>query len=69
MHQHSLEELARQHRAELRNQAAHSKKPQRFFADLPRQSVRERTGWTLVDLGLRLVAEHNRATSPRPAGS
>jgi|HubBroStandDraft_2_1064218.scaffolds.fasta_scaffold850026_2 hypothetical protein len=69
MNQQALEVLASQHRAELRDNAAHVRKPQRFFTDLPRQSVRERTGWTLVDLGLKLVAEHSRAASPRPAGS
>jgi hypothetical protein len=36
-----------------------------------RQSLRARTGWRLVDLGLRLALQSDprNAASPRPAGS
>jgi hypothetical protein len=66
MNQQSLEILASQRRAELREQAAHVQPPRRFWAGMPRQSVREWTGWTLVDLGLKLVAQHSRAAAARP---
>jgi hypothetical protein len=29
-------------------------------------SLRERTGWTLVDFGLKLVAQPHRPVTPRP---
>ncbi len=54
MNQHMLPALARQHSAELREKAAGSRRPYRGRA--PRASLRVRTGWTLVDLGLRLAA-------------
>jgi hypothetical protein len=53
MHPHQLEQIAGQHTAELRAQAhlarRHVQRPG------PRNSVRHRAGWTLVELGLRLA--------------
>lgn len=63
MNQQSLQMLASQRRDELRDQAAHLQQPQRFWKDLPRQSLREWTGWTLVDLGLKIVAQRGPATT------
>jgi hypothetical protein len=59
MNQHALEDLARQRGSELRDQAAHVRPPRRVWKGQPHRSLRERTGWTLVDLGLKLVAEHS----------
>lgn len=69
MNQHMLPVLAKQHTAELRDQAAGSRWVDRDRA--PRSSLRVRTGWTLVDLGLRLAAQPapRLARQPRTAGS
>jgi hypothetical protein len=69
MNQQALEALACQRRAELRDQAAHVQQPHRFWHALPHQSLREWTGWTLVDLGLKLVARRGQSAAPRPVGS
>jgi hypothetical protein len=59
MHPHQMEQIVGQHTAELRAQRA-----QRAQAHLarrhvqrpgPRNSVRHRAGWTLVEIGLRLA--------------
>jgi hypothetical protein len=67
-----LEELAAQHMADVRQQAAGSREHigrSRAW----QQTLRVRTGWTLVDLGLKLVAQpqphQRRVPRPRPAGS
>jgi hypothetical protein len=62
MNQQALEAIASQRRAELQDQAAHVRQPRKFWVDLPHQSLREWTGWTLVDLGLKLVAQRGQAT-------
>ncbi len=68
MNQHALPALARQHVAELRSRAP-ARRPGRERVTRP--SLRERTGWTMVDLGLRLVAQPSQSIThrPRPAGS
>jgi hypothetical protein len=65
-----FEELAAQHIADARQQAAGGREHigrSRAW----QQALRVRTGWTLVDLGLKLVAPPNRHSVPRPrtAGS
>ncbi len=67
MNQHQLAALARQHQAELQHLAVgpHWPRPERAA----RPSLRVRTGWTMVDLGLRLAAQPRAARQPRPAGS
>jgi hypothetical protein len=67
MNQNMIAALARQHTAELHDRAARSHRPHRDGAGRP--SLRERTGWTLVDLGLRLVAQPGPGFAQRPAGS
>jgi hypothetical protein len=53
MHPHQMEQIASQRAAELRAQAhlarRHVQRPG------PRNSVRHRAGWTLVEIGLRLA--------------
>ena len=53
MHPQQMEQMVRQHNAELRAQAhlarRHVQRPG------PRNSVRHRAGWTLVEIGLRLA--------------
>ena len=53
MHPHLLNQLASQHADELRRQPCpgrpHVGRPG------PRNSVRHRAGWTLVEIGLRLA--------------
>jgi hypothetical protein len=70
MNQHMLPALAKVHSAELRQVAAgsHGKDRGRRLA---RPSLRERTGWTLVDLGLRLAAQPapRLGRQPRTVGS
>ncbi len=67
MNQHLLEGLASQRMAELR--AAASKQDIRQNA--PLETLRVRTGWTLVHVGLRLAVPQPRRpqVTPRPAGS
>jgi hypothetical protein len=69
MHQHMLPALAKQHTAELYDRAAAGRRTGRARVDRP--SLRTRTGWTLVDLGLWLVAQPGTrfAKQPRPAGT
>jgi hypothetical protein len=53
MQPHQMEQLVGQHIHELRTQAQrarlHVRRP------VPRNSVRHRAGWTLVEIGLRLA--------------
>lgn len=67
MNQNMIAALARQHTAELYDRAARGHRPHRHGAARP--SLRERTGWTMVDLGLRLVAQPRPGLAQRPAGS
>lgn len=60
MHQQALEEIARQKLAEMR---AASDENRRALASIPRQSLRTRTGWTLIDLGLKMIAEPRRSAA------
>jgi hypothetical protein len=60
MHYQLLQDLATMHTAELRQAAADSRRG----PAATRQSFRQRTGWTLVSVGLALAA---RPTAhPRP---
>jgi hypothetical protein len=56
---HRMDRLVSQHIDELRTQAQrarlHVRRP------VPRNSVRHRAGWTLVEIGLRLVGPSGRA--------
>jgi hypothetical protein len=67
MNQYSLPALARQHHEELHNVAGGSQR-QRGDREA-RPSLRVRTGWTMVDLGLRLIAQPGATQQPRPARS
>ena len=78
MNQRMLEQLAQQHVADLQGApTSRSRAPRAAGApvieadaasQLPRgqrRSLRERTGWTLVSLGLRLVSPPNAALRAR----
>lgn len=69
MNQNMLPALARQHTAELYDRAAGARRTGRDRVVRP--SLRTRTGWTLVDLGLRLVSQSGPgiAKQPRPANT
>lgn len=71
MNHQALEQIANQKMAEMRDSAAGRHRHVARFWGVPRQSLRVRTGWTLVDLGLRLAAQpaQGPAVAPRPAGS
>jgi hypothetical protein len=71
MNQHMLPALAKVHSAELRAAAAGSRRRRDRGRRLARPSLRERTGWTLVDLGLRLAAQPapRLVRQPRTVGS
>jgi hypothetical protein len=63
-----LEEIARQRQSESQNQAAR----QRATAQIrsPQPSLRVRTGWTLVGLGLKLaIPARQRPATPSAARS
>jgi hypothetical protein len=53
MHPHQMEQIARQRTGELRAQAHLARRHVQPAG--PRNSVRHRAGWTLVEIGLRLV--------------
>ncbi len=59
MHPHQMEQLVSQHTAELRAQAQRTRP--HVARPGPRNSVRHRAGWTLVELGLRLAGPSDRA--------
>jgi hypothetical protein len=67
MNQIMITALARQHTAELYDHTVTNHRPRKDRAARP--SLRERTGWTMVDLGLRLVAQPGPGFAQRPAGS
>jgi hypothetical protein len=64
MNQHMLPALADQRTAELRAGAAGNRRRNRDR--LARPSLRVRTGWTLVDLGLRLAAQPGPGLTRQP---
>jgi hypothetical protein len=69
MYGHLLQALASQRMAEYRGDAA--ARMQLGTGSGPQgPSFRVRAGWTLIDVGLRLVvqAHEHAAASPRPAG-
>jgi hypothetical protein len=64
MNSYAAERIARQRTAELQAQAARSRP-----ADSPGPSIRNLTGWALIQVGLALVtssARHQQATAVRP---
>jgi len=61
MHYTALEEIARQRQSESRDRAERHRAAS--HATLQHSSLRVRTGWTLVDLGLKLAIPAQR----RPA--
>jgi hypothetical protein len=54
-----LEALASQRAAQLLMAAVHSQQP--VLSSQPARMIRQRIGWALVHLGLRLVVEHQRS--------
>lgn len=88
MNQRLFEELARQRQADMRRAAARALAARTVGSRTvqastlqassarardTRQSLRARTGWRLVDLGLKLAVQPDSrstaAPAPRPAGS
>jgi hypothetical protein len=57
MYSHQLEQLARQRTAELQRQAGGSRA--RVSRRLPGNTIRNRTGWTLISIGLRIAESGN----------
>ncbi len=53
MHPYIVEQLAGERARELRTQAQQSRA--RRTRPVPRNTVRHRAGWTLVEIGLRLA--------------
>jgi len=68
MNQRMLDQLARQRVTEVRAEASSYRRPAATERE-PRESLRERAGWTLIHAGLRLTdtAASRRAGGPRPA--
>jgi len=69
MNPQMLEQLASQRNADLR--AAAAQRQRAAEAPVNQHSFRERTGWTLIHLGLRLAVQPGQqsAIRPRPARS
>jgi hypothetical protein len=59
MFPHQMDQLASQHTDELRTQAQRTRL--HVMRPVPRNSVRHRAGWTLVEIGLRLVGPSDHA--------
>lgn len=53
MYPHQMEQMVSQHTHELRAQAHLARRHVRHTG--PRNTVRHRAGWTLVEIGLRLA--------------
>jgi hypothetical protein len=70
MHPDLIGQIATQHTDELRKSAAQSGRGA-SVARPPHPSIRNRAGWTLVHIGLRLAAREARSATrgprPRPA--
>jgi hypothetical protein len=59
MHPYQLEKMVSQHTAEVRAQAHLARR--HVPRQGPRNSVRHRAGWTLVEIGLRLAGASDDA--------
>ena len=59
MFPHQMDQLVSQHTDELRSQAQRARL--HVIRPVPRNSVRHRAGWTLVEIGLRLVGPSDHA--------
>jgi hypothetical protein len=57
-----IQSIATDHITELRRHGANSKTPRKVTPKVL-HAIRERSGWLLVGLGLRLVMPHGRATN------
>ncbi len=57
MYSHQLEQLARQRTDELQHQVGASRA--RVAHRQPRSAIRNRIGWTLIAIGLRIAASGN----------
>ena len=63
-----LDQLASQRVTEVRAEATRHRRPAAADRE-PRESLRERAGWTLIHAGLRLTdaGSSRRTAGPRPA--
>ena len=59
MYPHQMEQMVRQHNDDVRTQAHLARRRVRHAG--PRNSVRHRAGWTLVEIGLRLAGASDDA--------
>jgi hypothetical protein len=68
MNPQMLDQLASQRVTEVRREAASHRAPE--TARESRESIRERAGWTLIHMGLKLTGPPatGRHAEPRPAG-
>jgi len=60
MHPHQMEQMVIQHNRELRAEAHRARRHVQQHTG-PRNSVRHRAGWTLVEIGLRLAGASDDA--------
>jgi hypothetical protein len=58
MHSRQLEQVARQHAAELSTASAQSRRPSDRRP--PARQIKRQTGWALVAIGLRIAESGNR---------
>ena len=61
MYTNQMMQLVNQHNEELRAQARRSRSGRHLPRQAPRNSVRHRAGWTLVEIGLRLAGPDHDA--------
>jgi hypothetical protein len=59
MFPYQLDQLVSQHTGELRTQAQRTRL--HVMRPVPRNSIRHRAGWTLVEIGLRLAGPSDHA--------
>jgi hypothetical protein len=65
MNTQMLHEIASQHITEVRESAARCRQASAVERE-PRESIRERAGWTLINVGLKLTDPPAKGHSPRP---
>jgi hypothetical protein len=69
MNTQMLDEVASQHITEVRQSASRCRRPSAAVRE-QRESIRERAGWTLINVGLKLTdpPAKGQPARPHPAG-
>jgi hypothetical protein len=65
MNTQMLDQIASQHISEVRESASRCHQPSAADRE-ERESIRERAGWTLINVGLKLTDPPAKAPSARP---